>query len=87
MFSLIGQLTQHTGARILELPVPGAAQLPPQAPPTFQSVGMPYYTTAASLGIVAPLASSFPQLSPLIGIGVSTLLASTAIEPVSASVA
>src|SRR5438128_810709 len=87
MFSLIGQLAQQTYARILELLVTGAVQLPHQAPSPFSSVWMPYYTTTAPLGTVAPPVGMVPPLPLVIGLGMTSLLASSVAKPISASVA
>ena len=84
---MISHLAQQTGIVLPQLPVPGAAQLPQQAPPPFTRVGTPYYNTIALLGTTAPPARVVPSLSPVTGLGMTSLLAPSVAEPVSASVA
>src|SRR5438105_3723862 len=87
MFSLTGHLAQHTGAMLPRLPVPGATQLSQPAPPPFTGVGTPYFSSAAPLSIAAPPAMVVPPLSPITGLGMTSLLAPSVAELVSASVA
>ena len=87
MMSMIQQLAQQTGAVLSQLPVSGAPQLPQPVPPPFTSTGAPYFTTVAPVGTAAPPVSTAPALSPVIGFGLTSLLAPSVAEPVSASVA
>ena len=87
MMSMIQQLAQQTGAVLSQLPVPGAPQLPQPVPPPFTSTGAPYFTTVAPVGTAAPPVSTAPALSSVSGFGMTSLLAPSVAEPVSASVA
>src|SRR5438132_2080069 len=86
MMSMIQQLAQQTGTVLSQLPVSGAAQLPPVPP--FTSVGAPYFTSVAPVDTAAPLpVCTAPVPSPVSGFSMTSLLASSAAEPVSVSVA
>jgi len=87
MMSMIQQLAQQTGAVLSQLPVPGAPHLPQPVPPPFTSTGAPYFTTVAPVGTAAPPVSTAPALSPVSGFGMTSLLAPSVAELVSASVA
>src|SRR6266540_879595 len=87
MMSMIQQLAQQTGAVLSKLPVPGAPQLPQLVPPPFTSTGAPYFSTVAPVGTAAPPVSTAPAVSPVSGFGMTSLLAPSVAEPVSASVA
>src|SRR6266540_4275900 len=87
MMSMIQQLAQQTGVVLSQLPVPGAPQLPQLVPPPFTSTGAPYFSTVAPVGTAAPPVSTAPAVSPVSGFGMTSLLAPSVVEPVSASIA